>query len=110
MLNVKRSDTGRGLCVRVRATTEATSRQKTADYLIKRLLLVVVLSHSAIGVRSRRDVDSHPLALPGAETTSVPPPVGGRLPSVGGGVPVPRARVPTPNSGAHGTRKQNAIQ
>jgi len=70
--------------VRVRATTEATSRQKTADYLIKRLLLVVVLSHSAIGVRSRRDVDSHPLALPGAETTSVPPPVGGRLPSVGG--------------------------
>jgi len=39
--------------VRVRATTEATSRQKTADYLIKRLLLVVVLSHSAIGARSR---------------------------------------------------------
>jgi len=51
----------------------------------------------------------HPLALPGAETTSVPPPVGERLLSVGG-VPVPRTRVPTPNSGAHGTRKQNAIQ
>ena len=74
--------------MRVRATTEGTSRQKIADYLIKRSLLVVVLSHSAIGARSRRDVDSHPLSLPGAETTSVPPPVGGRLPSVGE-VPVP---------------------
>jgi len=94
--------------VRVRATTEGTSRQKTADYLIKRSLLVVVLSHSAIGARSRRDAT--PTGVTRGRNNECAPSRWGTPPFCWGGVPVPRTRVPTPNSGAHGTRKQNAIQ